>query len=388
MSMLHRFFKVAGQPSTRLRHKAARPIAERLEERALLSQMHGLHALAHHAPKPPTFTQTNLVSNDTTVVPAAKADPNLVNAWGIVASPAGPFWVADNGTGVSTIYDGTGTPQPLVVTVPAASGTASPTGIVYNGVSTEFAVSAAGKTGASSFIFATEGGTISGWTPKVDATHAVIAVDNSASGAVYKGLALDASSGGDRLYATNFHAGTVDVFDTSFKPVTLAAGAFTDRKVPKGYAPFGIQNVGGNLVVTFAKQDSAKHDDARGKGRGFVDLFDANGTLLTRVGSKGTLNSPWGVAVAPSTYGKFAGDLLVGNFGDGRINAFSTSGSKPKFIGQLNNVKGKPLSINGLWGLSLGNGAKAGSATTLYFTAGPNGEQAGLFGNLTPSPTS
>ncbi len=316
---------------------------EALEDRSLMSHVvhpamaHEVHALARHQTR---FVQTNLVSDG--AVPAAFTDPKLVNPWGLVAGPTTPWWVNDNGTGFSTLYSGTGTKVPRDFTVPPAGGspagtTATPTGIVFNGDASEFLLNGAGT--HAIFIFATEDGTISGWNPNVPpttppggSTTAVLKVDNS-TGAVYKGLALantgvNAFAPNPRLFATNFHAGTVDVFDSTFQQVTLASGAFTDPKLPKGFAPFGIQafTVPGTsqsvLFVTYAKQDADKEDDVAGKGNGFVDVFDASGKLLQRVASRGTLNSPWGIAVAPSNFGKFSGDLLVGNFGDGRINAF------------------------------------------------------------------
>jgi uncharacterized protein (TIGR03118 family) len=341
-----------------------------------------------HGHRPTRFATTNLVSNDTSRIPATHADPHLINAWGLAASATSPWWISDNGTGLSTLYDGTGKPQALVVTVPTppgVSGPAKPTGIVFNG-STGFVVSAGGKSGAAPFIFSTEDGTISAWSPKVDGTHAILVVDNSAAGAVYKGLALASSPGGDRIYATDFHNGQVAVFDSQFKPVTLAPGAFTDRRIPKGYAPFGIANVGGNLVVAFAQQDAEKADEVAGRGKGFVDIFSPDGALLSRVGRRGSLNAPWGIVQAPSTFGTFAGDLLIGDFGDGRINAFKPvkHGTRFQFAGQLRGTTGKPIVEPGLWGLAVGNGAAAGSATTVFFTAGPNDEQDGLFGSITP----
>ena len=331
--------------------------------------------------------ETNLISDNTSTIPAAKSDPNLVNPWGIVASPTGPFWFADNHSGLSTLATGVGVPQSLVVTVPPPAGStssASPTGIVLN-TSPSFVVSSGGKSSSGVFIFATEDGTISAWSPKVDATHAILAVDNSASGAVYKGLALAAAAGGSQLYASNFHAGTIDVFDSNFKPVALPAGAFHDSKIPKGFAPFNITAFGSDLLVTYAKQDKAKHDDVQGVGNGFVDLFDTSGNLISRLAQHGKLNSPWGAVVAPSSFGTFAGDLLVGNFGDGKINAFKMSGSKAKFVAQLPQANGKPLAIHGLWGLAPGNNGSAGSNQTIFFTAGPNGENDGLFGSVTPA---
>jgi len=264
--------------------------------------------------------------------------------------------------------------------------------MIFNGNSSEFLVNGSGT--SAHFIFSTEDGTISAWN---SGTSAVLKVDNSAvpspgSGAVYKGLALANNGGADFLYATNFHAGTIDVFDSSFHQVTLASGAFTDHKIPKGFAPFGIQSVTvpgtsqSVLFVTYAKQDADKHDDVAGKGNGFVDVFDTSGNLLQRVASRGALNSPWGIAVAPSNFGKLSGDLLVGDFGDGRINAFRLpQGRSHKFAsaGQLMNVQGKPIKISGLWGLAFGNGAGAGPTNTLFFTAGTNHEADGLFGTLT-----
>jgi uncharacterized protein (TIGR03118 family) len=320
---------------------------------------------------------------------AAVMDPDLVNAWGIAASPTGPFWIADNGQGVSTLYDGSGHPfpasQPLVVTVPPPDGspdgtTAAPTGVVFNGTN-DFVITQGTQSGPSLFIFATEDGTLSGWSPNVNATAAVLTADNSGSGAVYKGLALgNSSAAGNLLYATNFHAGRIDVFDRNFAPANLA-GAFADPNIPAGFAPFGIANIQGGLYVTYAKQDEDQHDDVKGPGNGFVDVFDADGNLVRRFASQGPLNSPWGVVLAPATFGSLGNTILVGNFGDGHISAFDrASGS---FLGQLSDGQNL-VEIDGLWGLSFGNGAAAGDVNTLFFTAGPNDEQDGLFGALQP----
>jgi uncharacterized protein (TIGR03118 family) len=328
------------------------------------------------------FRQTNLVADRPHH--AAVTDPNLVNPWGIVASPTSPFWVNDNGTGVSTLFDGSGTPQPpgmpLVVTIPPPTGgmgTAAPTGIAFNSNHSEFFLS--GNSGPAAFLFATEDGTISGWNPSVDATHAILKVDNSSSGAVYKGLAIASSGGSDNLFATNFHSGMVDQFDSSFHPVR----SFTDPSlVSKHYAPFGIATINGQLYVTFAKQKKDRHDDAAGAHRGFIDVFDTNGNLVKRLVSRGKLDSPWGLAVAPSGFGKFGGDLLVGNFGDGRIHAYDPSTGQ--FRGEFTKRPGHPVIIDGLWGLSFGNDHAAGPSSTLFFTAGVNDEKHGLFGTLTP----
>jgi uncharacterized protein (TIGR03118 family) len=319
-------------------------------------------------------TQTNLVSNG--AAPAAHTDANLVNPWGIVAGPTTFFWINDNGTGLATTYTGDGTPQSIIVTIPPPAGsppgtTAAPTGIVFNSTS-DFSVPG----GPAHFLFATEDGTISGWN---NGSSATLEVDNSASSAVYKGLAEGNNGSGNFLYATNFRAGTIDVFNSSFQQVHLS-GSFTDPNIPAGFAPFGIANINGQLFVTYALQNAEKHDDVAGPGNGFVDVFDTNGNLLRRFASNGTLNSPWGMTLAPANFGQFSNDLLVGDFGDGRINAFNpTTGT---FLGQLTDASNTPVTIQGLWGLTFGNGGKAGATNTLFFTAGINGEADGLFGSL------
>ena len=326
----------------------------------------------------PAHLQTNLVSDLPGM--ASHTDSNLVNPWGIATSATSPFWVADNHTGVSTLYNTSGTPQSLVVTVPpAAGGTGgSPTGIVFNG-STDFQVSAGTP---ARFIFATEDGTISGWA---SGTNAILKVDNSASEAVYKGLAIGNNGTANFLYAANFHEGTIDVFDAAFAPATLA-GSFSDPTIPAGYAPFNIQNIGGVLYVTYALQDADAHDDVPGLGHGFINKFDLNGNFIARFASRGSLNSPWGLAVAPAGFGAFANALLVGNFGDGRINAFNPATGA--LLGQLADDSGHAISIEGLWGLKFGNGVSGGDANTLYFAAGIAGPDAledhGLFGSIKP----
>jgi uncharacterized protein (TIGR03118 family) len=332
-----------------------------------------------------SYRQTNLVSDISGL--AVTTDPNLVNPWGISHSSTSPFWISDNGTGVSTLYNGAGQQVPLTVTIPPPGSSpdtkATPTGQVFNMFNTigDFSVMSSTASGSSVFIFVTEDGTISGWSRSVDRTHAILAVDNSASGAVYKGLALGNNGSGNFLYATNFHAGTIDVFDAQFHQVTLS-GSFSDAGIPSGFAPFGIQNIGGQLFVTYAKQDVDKHDDVAGPGNGFVDVFDTNGNLIRRFASQGTLNSPWGLALAPDEFGRFSEDLLVGNFGDGRINAFDPETGA--FRGQFRDTLGHTLVIDGLWGLIFGNGHSAGDTGTLFFTAGIDHEQHGLFGSLTP----
>ncbi len=322
------------------------------------------------------YEQHNLVADG--AVPADLVDAALVNAWGLVASATSPWWIADNGTDRSTLYNGnTGAKLGLTVSVPGA-----PTGVVFNG-GTGFAVSNGTASAPARFIFATEEGTVLGWNPSVAPTQAVVAIDNSAAGAVYKGLAIASTAAGDRLYATNFQAGTVDVFDAGFHPVSAG---FSDATLPSGYAPFGIRNLGGTIYVTYALQDADKHDDVAGVGHGLVNAFDTDGHLLRRVASRGRLNSPWGLALAPADFGQFGGNLLVGNFGDGHINAFDPEhfegNGELQQRGQLHAANGAPVAIDGLWALAFGNGASAGPTNALFFTAGPFGEEHGLFGKL------
>jgi len=323
----------------------------------------------------------NLVSDIDGV--ARFTDKNLVNPWGLGFSSTSPFWVADNGAGVSTLYNGQGkafpTAMPLVVTIPSptASTGGTPSGLVFNTSTntSDFVLPGGGTSGAAVFLFATEDGTILGWNPTVSPTSAVIAVNNSGAGAVYKGLAISTTSAGSFLYATNFRAGVVEMYDSTFKLVKT----FTDPNVDTNFAPFGIQNINGTLFVTFALQKLPdKHDDQPGPGNGFVDMFATDGTLMRRLASHGTLNSPWGLAQAPANFGLFSGDILVGNFGDGRINAFDTSGN---FIDQLFDPQGNPLTINKLWSLQFGTGAaNNGPTDRLFFTAGIANESHGLFG--------
>ncbi|MGI9087487.1 MAG: TIGR03118 family protein [Chthoniobacterales bacterium] len=328
------------------------------------------------------YLQTNLVSDLPGM--AAHTDPNLVNPWGIASSATSPFWVADNHAGVSSLYNSSGTPQALVVTVPpAAGGTAgSPTGIVFNGTSDFQVASPSGSPAPARFIFATEDGTISGW-PGSTATAAVIGVDRSSAGSIYKGLASGNNGTANYLYAADFHNGVVDVFDANYARATLA-GSFSDPTIPAGYAPCGIQNINCVLHVTHARQDESAHDDVRGPGHGYINKFDLNGNLLGRFASQGTLNSPWGVVLAPASFGPFSSDLLIGNFGDGRINAFDPATGE--FLGQLEDAARDPITIDGLWGLRFGNGGNGGGAGTLYFAAGIAGpdslEDHGLFGSI------
>ncbi|PYQ63867.1 MAG: TIGR03118 family protein [Acidobacteria bacterium] len=318
-----------------------------------------------------SYHQRNLVSNGG--VPAEHVDTDLVNAWGLAASAAGPWWVNAADAGKSLLYNGEGVKNSLVVAVAGA-----PTGIVFNG-GTGFVLPSAG---AARFLFASEDGTISAWSPSlVPNTQAVVVIDNSASGASYKGLAIDSTTAGTRLYAANFHGARVDVFDASFAPVTVA-GAFTDPSLPAGYAPFGIQTLAGSVFVAYAKQDAAGEDEVAGEGLGVIDKYDLAGRLLARVATGGALNAPWGMALAPAGFGRFSGKLLVGNFGNGRINVFDPVTFEPK--GHLKGADGKAIVIDGLWGIAFGNGGTAGPKTTLFFAAGPNDEEDGLFGRLDP----
>jgi uncharacterized protein (TIGR03118 family) len=331
---------------------------------------------------------TNLVSDG--AVPAATIDPSLVNPWGLARSPTSPFWISDNGAGVSTLYNGAGTKVPLTVTVPpptGSTGQSAPTGVVFNGNAGSFQVTSGGKTGTSAFIFSTEDGTISGWSPAVNGTQAILAADESnlGAGAVYKGLAIASTSGGNFLYATDFRNGLVEQFDNNFNLVR----SFTDAAVAPGYAPFGAQVLDGHLFVTYALQDATMHDDVAGAGNGYVDIFNFDGTLFQRLVSQGgAVNSPWGLDIAPASFGADAGKLLVGNFGDGTISIFDLLTGN--FMGKLLGQDGNPVEIDGLWALMNGNGGNGGDPNKVYFTAGLNGEQDGLFGSLSavPEPSS
>jgi uncharacterized protein (TIGR03118 family) len=330
------------------------------------------------------YRQTNLVSDIPNL--AATTDTNLVNPWGLTRSSTSPWWVADNGTGVSTLYNGAGQPfpllSPLVVTIPPPAGgssPAAPTGAVFNG-SSDFEV-ASGFPGR--FIFVTEEGTISAWNPAVD-PNAMLEVDNSSSSAIYKGATIAANGNANYLYVANFHGGSVEVFDTNFNPFPLAAGPFTDPSIPAGFAPFNVQNINGNIYVAFAMQDAEKEDEVAGPGLGFVDAFDPGGNLLMRLRSGWWMDAPWGMVLAPADFGKFSHHLLVGNFGSGRIAAFDPRTGQ--FRGLFRGPHALPITIEGLWALSFGNGAAAGPVNTLFFTAGIDEEQHGLFGTLTPIP--
>jgi uncharacterized protein (TIGR03118 family) len=351
----------------------------------------------------PTLTDKNGIVHVATFF-----DANLVNPWGISESATSPFWVSDNGSGVSTLYNTPGQPQSLVVAIPSpadplgAGGT--PTGQAFNpaGAQNAFLISGVNAGGVQTtlpavFLFATEDGTILGWNPGVlppgapsappPSTNAIIAVDNSTSGAVYKGLAVAQDlNGAIFLFVTNFHGGTIEVYDSLFEAVNLSPRAFRDPDLPRGYAPFNVVPISRDgvteLVVTYAKQDANRKDDVAGEGHGIVNIFDLNGHLRRHFARHGRLDSPWGVALAPEGFGEFGGALLIGNFGNGQINAFDPEHGE--FVGRLRRPDGRRPVIDGLWALLFGNGGNGGDKNTLYFTAGPNDEADGIFGSIAP----
>lgn len=356
---------MAEQPRVR-KPRAVRPILEALEDRCLLSG---------------DFVQTNLVSDIQGM--AATTDPNLVNPWGLVAGPNGPWWVANNGTGTSTLYNGQGVPfppgNPLIVNVPGPSKiNGTPTGIVFNTSGTGFNVSAGSASGSSIFLFDNLDGTISGWNPTVNKNNAIAEVKQP--GAVFTGLAIGTGPQGQTLlYAADTKNGVIDVYDQNFNQVTTLPGNFTDPNLPAGFKPFNIQNINGKLYVEYSSSNS-----------GIVDVYNTDGTLDKQVNKTGRLitggplDKPWGVAQAPSDFGKFSNDLLIGNFGNGNINAFNPKTGK--FIGELTTSSGQPFEEDHLWSLQFGNGGANGPANTLFFTAGINGEKNGLFGSLQTEP--
>jgi uncharacterized protein (TIGR03118 family) len=301
------------------------------------------------------------------------ADPDLVNGWGIVSSPTSPWWVSDNGTSKSTLYNGnTGAKSALVVSVPGA-----PTGIVFNGSAADFKVDPGAGPVSARFIFATDDGQIAGWPGSGPAISAATTPD-----AVYLGLAIGISGGANYLYAANFTAARVDVFDTNYDIAHLG-GDFSDPGLPGGYAPFGIQNIGGEIFVAYAKQNADGDEEVAGEGLGYVSAFGTDGSFHGRVASAGELNAPWGLTRAPANFGKFSGDLLVGNFGDGRIHAFRNTGDGWEEHGVIKGTDHRPIEIDGLWGIGFGNGFNAGPVNTLFFAAGPDDETHGLFGSIT-----
>lgn len=332
------------------------------------------------------FRQTNLIS-DLSTVGAQVVDPNLKNPWGLAFGPTTPLWVADNGTSIAGVYPvspvgPTAQPSRLDVTLPPADS--APTGQVFNPTSGFVLKSKAGM-GPALFIFSSESGHIIAWSPVADpavngkATAQV--TFSSRIGAVFKGLTMASTRFGTFLYATDFHNGRVDVFNSRFHLVHLP-GAFRDRHLPKGYAPFGIRAIDGFIYVTYAKQDADRHDDVPGLGHGFIDVFTTSGFLVERLVSRGALDSPWGLEVAPKGFGPFGGKLLVGNFGNGRIHAYGLFSGRP--AGALLTRQHKPVTIDGLWALQFGT-ATTGGTGTLLFSAGLNDEADGLVGALNPA---
>ncbi|WP_322103316.1 TIGR03118 family protein [Paraburkholderia sp. J41] len=331
---------------------------------------------------PAQFKATTLVSDGSTSAP--NVDPNLKNGWGIAFNPTGVVWVSDNNTKKSTLYDGNGVVQSLVVTIaPNAAGQAAgPTGIVFN-KSTDFQIGANGGAASNAlFLWATDAGTIAAWSPKVLPTQAVNAFDDGAGGAVYKGLAIGANAGANLLYAADFHNRKVDVFDKSFNKIQLA-GKFVDPALPAGMSPFGIAAIGNQVYVTYALLGPDGRTQVNGAGNGVVDAFDTAGNFVRRIATAATLNSPWGLAMAPSNFGAASNDLLVGNFGDGTIDAFDPNTGK--FAGALTNTDGTPFKQAGLWGIGFGNGFSNQPLNTLFYAAGPT-PTTGVYGRIDVTP--
>lgn len=327
-----------------------------------------------------SFTVTNLVSDTNTAAAASHNDANLVNAWGLVFNPTGFAWIANNGTNSSTLYDGNGVAQSLVVSMPKAGNgnDNNPTGIVFNST-TDFMVP--GPNAPAAFVFDGEGGTIAAWA---GGNSAVNMADNSATGAVYKSLALASSGGNNFLYAADFHNNKVDVFDKNF--AAAMPGSFVDPHLPAGYAPFGMAAIGSQIYIGYAQQKAPdNHDEADGAGLGLVDVFNTDGSFVKTLVAQAAgnhLNAPWGIAMAPAGFGPFSGALLVANFGDGAINAFDpTTG---QFIDSLRNPSGQPILIPGIWGIAFGNGINNQPANTLFIAAGIHDEADGLFARIDP----
>jgi uncharacterized protein (TIGR03118 family) len=353
---------------------------------------------------PNNYLVHNLVSDLANV--ADHQDPNLVNPWGVGFGPT-PFWAGNNGTGTATLYGGTGASIPLVVTIPQAgnAGTAGPvTGVIFNTFASNENAFDVQPGKPALFMFCSEDGVISGWNQAASGSKASILVDNSKSGAVYTGCAIGGTAAAPYLFASNFHAGTIDVYDASFNlnppPFNQNVGpqpfsgssSFSNQPIPAEFAPFNVQNINGTLFVTYAKQDAQKRTNVGGAGNGYVAMFNPNGSLIANLVSQGPLNSPWGMAIAPANFGTFAGALLVGNFTDGKINAFNaTTGA---FLGTLDDATGNPIAVPGVWSLNFGGGADSEDPGTLYITAGIGGgpnsdpvESHGLLASIQAAPS-
>lgn len=306
-------------------------------------------------------------------------DTNLIDPWGIIFAPNSPVLVINKGTQTGTMYDGNGVKQSTTITFPSgANGAANPTGGVYNGTS-DFVVSKNGVSAPANYVFDGEGGTITAWSNSVS-SNPMIVYDDGTGGAVYKGLAIASVGNQNYVYASDFHNSKVDVFNGSFMKVTTH-GNFTDPNIPSGYAPFGIQNIGGNIIVTFAQQTAPDNRlNNTGAGLGYVDMFDVSGNLIKRIATQGPLNAPWGVVMAPSNFAGFSNMLLIGNFGDGRINAYDIN--MGNFMGTLADKNGTPVQVPGMWGLAFGNGAASQPTNTLYFASGINKGNDGVYGRI------
>ena len=377
MSTLLRAFRKNRIHKHHVRRRRLVPALDGLDQRCLLDAGIG-------------YVQTNLVSDIKGL--ARTSDPNLQNPWGVSQNTQGQFRVADNATGVSTEYSAAGKIIGTPVTIPTPPGVtppSAPNGNVFNTTS-DFVISHDGKSAPATVIFSSENGTIVGFNPAVDPSEGILEADLSQSGAVFKTLTAGSVNGANYIYASDFHNGTVDVFNGQFQLVHLS-GSFTDPNIPAGFAPFGLKNVNGTLFVTYAKQDAARHDDVAGVGNGFIDEFTLSGNFIERFASQGLLNSPHGIAVAPDNFGQFSNALLVGNFGDSKVNAFNLNTGQ--FLGQLTDAHGKTLILNGgfkqesdtkgLWGLTFGDGQNGAATNSLFFAAGINDENDGLFGKLT-----
>ncbi len=321
---------------------------------------------------PGAFAQSYLLTNLVSDTPgmAAQTDPNLINGWGMSRDSSSPWWVSDNGTGVTTVYSGTGSIIPLVVPIPRGAGQTghgNPTGQAASG--------GKGFKGSPSFIFVTQDGTVSTWAGAATAANVV---DHSAAGAAYLGVAIAPINNVNFLFVANFASGTIEVYDQNYNQVP---STFVDPMLPAGFSPFNVQLIGKHLIVTYAKPDSTKKNEIDGPGLGYVDVFDTNGTLVMRMKHGTYMNAPWGVAAAPSNFGKFSGALLISMAGNGWIGAFAPKTGK--FLGWLSDATGYPLFADGIWGIEFGNGGQAGPKNTLYFAAGPSGGAHGLFGSVT-----
>lgn len=377
-------FGKTGQVTTAerpIRQSAPCTWVEQLEQRRLLSGASG-------------FVETNLASDIPELAP--NTDRNLINPWGFSENSKGQFRVAANGSGRAILLDGQGEKSGADIIIPPPAGspsgtTSTPNGVVSN-TTTGFVITVMGRSAPATLLFSTEDGTIAGWNPSLSRTRAVIAADQSGNGAVYKLLALGTNPQGTFIFASNFHNGTVDIFDSNFHLVHFGPSAFVDPTtgpdaIPSNFAPFGVKNFNGTLFVTYAEQDAAKHDDVAGVGNGFIDEYDTSGNFIRRFATRGLLNSPIGAAIAPANFGPFSNDVLIGNFGDSRVNAFDPKTGR--FLGQLTDKQGNPLVLNGgfketdskgLWGIGFGNGQGGAGANTLFFADGINEEKDGLFG--------